>query len=61
VTHAREVNPVEKHRELRGIQLGAQRPDLHFGQPKATLLQPLVRQDETAVVPSNNLQPSAAA
>jgi hypothetical protein len=47
----REVNAVEEHRELRGVELGAERALVHSGFAEATLLEALVVDDEASAVP----------
>jgi len=59
--HAREVDAIKKHRQLRRVELGAQCAFLHLGKSEAALLEPLVEEDEAAVVPREDLHPVAPA
>ena len=56
----REIDAVEEHRELRGVELRAERVVLEYGESEAALLQPLVVKDEAAVVPGEDLHPVSA-
>ena len=57
---AREVDAVEEHRELRGVELSAERFVVEGRQPEAALLQALVVEDKAAVVPGEDLHPVTA-
>lgn len=54
-THIAELDAVEKHRELGRIELRAEGLVVEHRQSEATLLEALVRHDEAAVVPAENL------
>ena len=51
----RHVDTVEEHRQLSGVELHAQRVVLERRKPKPALLEALVREDEAAVVPCEDL------
>lgn len=53
----RDVNAIEQHGQLRGIQLHPQCVLLEGWQTEAALLKTLVGEDETARVPGENLHP----
>ena len=55
-----EVDAVEQHRELGGVELDAQRVVLKRREPKAALLEALVGEDEAATVPREDLHPVLA-
>ena len=55
-----EVDAVEEHRQLGGVQLGAQGLLVEGGEPEAPLLQPFVDDDEAAVVPAEDFAPVPA-
>jgi hypothetical protein len=57
----RDVDAVEQHRELRRVELGAERAVVKGRQPEAPLLEALVGQHEAAAVPGEDLHPVAAA
>jgi hypothetical protein len=52
----RHVDAVEQHRQLRGVELRAQRLFMESRKPETSLLQTLVVEDEAAVVPGEDLQ-----
>ena len=56
----REVDAIEQHRQLGGVELRSQRIVLEDGQPESALLEPLVRDDEAAAVPGEDLHPVAS-
>lgn len=53
----REVDAVEEHGELGGIQLSAQSAIVDERSPEAALLEPLVIEDESTRVPGEDLRP----
>lgn len=55
----RDVDAVEHHRQLRGLELRAERALVKRRQTESALLEPLVEDDETAVVPGQHLHPVA--
>lgn len=57
---AGEIDPVEKHRELRPVELRAERALAHLGDPEPSLLESLIEEDEAAVVPGEDLDAIAA-
>jgi hypothetical protein len=59
--HPPEVDPVEQHRELRGVDLDRHRGRVHVRQLELAALEPLVDEDEAALVPSEDLHAVAAA
>ena len=59
--HARDVDAVEQHRELGGIEARGDLRRVDRGQPEAALLETLVVDDEAAVVPGEDLRAVSAA
>jgi hypothetical protein len=57
---AREVDAVEEHRELAALESSAEGILAEVWQAEAALLEPLVVEDEAAVVPGEHLGPVAA-
>jgi len=56
-----EIDAIEQHRQLGRIELGAERAFVEGREPETALLQPLVVEDEAAVVPGQDLHSIAAA
>ena len=56
-----DVDAVQQHGELRGLQLGAEGALVEDGEAEAALLQAFVEDDEAAVVPGEDFHPVAAA
>lgn len=52
-----EVDAVQQHGELSGVELSAQGALVELGQAEAALLEALVEDDEAAVVPGEDLHP----
>jgi len=52
-----EVDAVEEHGELGGVELSAQGALVELGQAEAALLEPLIEDDEAAAVPGEHLHP----
>lgn len=59
-TDAARVDPREQHRELRRVERHTDRIRRNVGQPKAAALEPLVVEDEPAVIPAQYLHAVAA-
>ena len=53
----REVDAIEQHGELGGVELGAERALMNRRQTEATLLEALVGQEKSTVVPGEDLHP----
>lgn len=51
-----QVDAVQQHRQLRGVELGSERAIADARLAEAPLLEPLVREDEAAVVPGQHLR-----
>jgi hypothetical protein len=52
-----EVDPVEQHRELRRVDLDGHRGRVHVRELERAALEPLIDEDEAALVPQEDLQP----
>jgi hypothetical protein len=59
-SHVAQIDAIEQHRELGGIELRAERAVLHLRYAEAALFEALVREHKSATFPGQHLQPVTA-